>query len=44
MPPKGYESITVPTALAARLRRMMKAMRLGSIVECIEYLLRFTMF
>ena len=40
MPPRGYESITVPKALAARLRRMKKGLKKDSIVECLEYVLR----
>jgi len=44
MAPKGFETITIPKALAVRLRRMRNAQHLGSIAECIEYLLRFTVF
>lgn len=44
MPPKGYVSITVPRALATRLKRMKRAQRLGSVAECIEYLLKFTVW
>jgi len=44
MPPKGWETITVPRALAVRLRRMKKAQRFDSVAECIEYLLRLTVW
>jgi len=42
MPPKGFESITIPKALAVRLRKMMKGLRLDSPAACIEYLLKLT--
>ncbi|HEX9914254.1 MAG TPA: hypothetical protein VGB32_04985 [Candidatus Bathyarchaeia archaeon] len=44
MPPKGYVAITVPKELADRLNRMKKAQRLGSVAECIEYLLKLTVW
>jgi len=44
MPPKGFETITIPKALAIRLRKMKKGQRLGSVGECIEYLLKFTIW
>ncbi len=44
MPPKGYETITIPKALAIRLRKMKKGQRLASIGDCIESLLRFTVW
>jgi len=44
VPPKGYETITIPKKLAVRLRKMKKAQRLASIADCIEYLLRFTVW
>jgi len=44
MPPKGFKTITLPAALAARLERMKKAERRSSVAECIEYLLKFTIW
>ena len=44
MPPKGFVSITISKALADRLNRMKKAQKLGSTAECIEYLLKFTIW
>lgn len=44
MPPKGYETITIPRALAVRLRRMKKAQGLSSVGACIEYLLKLTVW
>jgi len=44
MPPKGFTAITIPTALAARLKRMKKAQRFNSVGDCIEYLLKFTVW
>ena len=44
MPPKGYEAITIPKALAVRLRQMMRGQRLDSPADCIEYLLRLTVW
>ena len=44
MPPKGYETITIPTKLAVRLRKMKRFQRLGSVADCIEYLLKFTIW
>lgn len=44
MPPKGYVSITIHKALAARLERMRKSQRFSSLGECIEYLLKFTVW
>lgn len=44
MPPRGYKTVTLPKALVARLKRMKKAQRLGGIAECIEYLLKFTIW
>jgi len=44
MPPKGYKTVTLPRALVARLERMKKGQRLGSVAECIEYLLKFTVW
>ncbi|MBA7698301.1 hypothetical protein ES703_106978 [subsurface metagenome] len=44
MPPKGYVTITVPRALAVRLRKMKDGLGLDSPAACIEYLLRLTMW
>lgn len=44
MPPKGYETITVPKALAVRLRKMKRYQNMDSIGDCIEYLLKFTIW
>ncbi len=44
MPPKGYETPSIPKALMVRLRRMKKAQGFKSIWECIEYLMRFTVW
>jgi len=44
MPPKGYETITIPKALAVRLRRMKKAQGLSSVAECIENMLSLTVW
>lgn len=44
MPPKGFTTITIPKALAARLKRMKKAQCFNSAGDCIEYLLKFTVW
>jgi len=44
MPPKGYKTVTLPRALVTRLERMKKAQRFDSVGDCIEYLLKFTVW
>ena len=44
MPPKGHVTITIPRQLADRLNRMKKGERRDSVAECIEYLLKLTVW
>jgi len=44
MPPKGYKTVTLPVSLVKRLEAMKKGTRARGIAECIEQLLRFTIY